>query len=542
MKNVMLVILIFLSSVLSAEKTQDYYQELSDNIRLYFDVMLTLNENYVDTANIEELMNEGIRAMLSKTDPYTVLLKDNEIDHYDELSSGKYGGIGIYLGTSGQDKRLTVISPMDDTPASKVGLRAGDRIMFIEDMDTFGMSVRDASKYLKGEPGSRLKLKIKRSGNDKMLDFNLTRASIEIANIPYSEIIDENIGYIKINEFSGTLYYDFINEFEKLISKGASSLIIDLRYNPGGLLEAAVKLSGAFLPKGKLVVSTMSREAESEIRYNTYLDPADTEIPVVVMINGSSASASEIFAGALQDHDRAIIAGEGSFGKGLVQQLFDVGYYQKKNLKMTIRKYYTPTGRLIQKDDIFGDRIKNGSDTVFFNSLVNGRLLPSGVGILPDVQVEPAKNSGYISYLRMNNFFSDYVYELYNRDSSFEYVGGINDEIISDFRKFLTDNKAQYIDPGEMLVDSLLKITGELGYDERSVSMISDIKGHIHEMSLNNFDDNIEEIKHNLLIEFGVYTKGNREKYRIMNANDPLIQKAVSILKNIDTYNSVLGY
>lgn len=542
MKNVMLVILIFLSSVLSAEKTQDYYQELSDNIRLYFDVMLTLNENYVDTANIEELMNEGIRAMLSKTDPYTVLLKDNEIDHYDELSSGKYGGIGIYLGTSGQDKRLTVISPMDDTPASKVGLRAGDRIMFIEDMDTFGMSVRDASKYLKGEPGSRLKLKIKRSGNDKMLDFNLTRASIEIANIPYSEIIDENIGYIKINEFSGTLYYDFINEFEKLISKGASSLIIDLRYNPGGLLEAAVKLSGAFLPKGKLVVSTMSREAESEIRYNTYLDPADTEIPVVVMINGSSASASEIFAGALQDHDRAIIAGEGSFGKGLVQQLFDVGYYQKKNLKMTIRKYYTPTGRLIQKDDIFGDRIKNGSDTVFFNSLVNGRLLPSGVGILPDVQVEPAKNSGYISYLRMNNFFSDYVYELYNRDSSFEYVGGINDEIISDFRKFLTDNKAQYIDPGEMLVDSLLKITGELGYDERSVSMISDIKGHIHEMSLNNFDDNIEEIKHNLLIEFGVYTKGNREKYRIMNANDPLIQKAVSILKDIDTYNSVLGY
>ncbi|HXK49100.1 MAG TPA: S41 family peptidase [Clostridiales bacterium] len=542
MKNIILGSFIILSSVFSIEKTSDYYQELSDNIRLYFDVMLTLNENYVDTANIEELMSEGISAMLSKTDPYTVLLKDNEIDHYDELSTGKYGGIGIYLGTSGQDKRLTVISPMDDTPASKVGLRAGDRIMFIEDMDTFGMSVKDASKYLKGEPGTRLKLRVKRSGSDKILDFNLTRASIEIANIPYSEIIDENIGYIKINEFSGTLYYDFMSEFEKLISKGATSLIIDLRYNPGGLLETAVKLSGAFLPKGKPVVSTRSRDAEGEIMYNTYLEPADTEIPVVVMINGSSASASEIFAGALQDHDRAVIVGEGSFGKGLVQQLFDVGYYQKKNLKMTIRKYYTPTGRLIQKDDIFGDRKKNGSDTVFFNSLVNGRPLPSGIGILPDVPVEPAKNSGYISYLRMNNFFSDFVYEFYNMNGNYEYDGAMNDDIISDFREFLSDSKSLYTDPGEMLVDSLLKISGELGYDELSVSRISDIKAHIHEMSSNNFDDNIEDIKHNLLIEFGVYTKGNREKYRIMNTSDPQLQKAVSVLKNIDTYNSVLGY
>ncbi|MBN2857316.1 MAG: S41 family peptidase [Candidatus Delongbacteria bacterium] len=542
MKNIILGSFIILSSVFSIEKTSDYYQELSDNIRLYFDVMLTLNENYVDTANIEELMSEGIRAMLSKTDPYTVLLKDNEIDHYDELSTGKYGGIGIYLGTSGQDKRLTVISPMDDTPASKVGLRAGDRIMFIEDMDTFGMSVKDASKYLKGEPGTRLKLKVKRSGSDKILDFNLTRASIEIANIPYSEIIDENIGYIKINEFSGTLYYDFMSEFEKLISKGATSLIIDLRYNPGGLLETAVKLSGAFLPKGKPVVSTRSRDAESEIMYNTYLEPADTEIPVVVMINGSSASASEIFAGALQDHDRAVIVGEGSFGKGLVQQLFDVGYYQKKNLKMTIRKYYTPTGRLIQKDDIFGDRKKNGSDTVFYNSLVNGRPLPSGIGILPDIPVEPAKNKGYISYLRMNNFFSDFVYEFYNRNGNYEYDGAMNDDIISDFREFLSDSKSLYTDPGEMLVDSLLKISGELGYDELSVSKIMDIKAHIHEMSSNNFDDNIEDIKHNLLIEFGVYTNGNREKYRIMNTSDPQLQKAVSVLKNIDTYNSVLGY
>ena len=542
MKNSLLVLFIFFTSVFSIDKDQDYYKELSDNIRLYFDIMLALNENYVDTANIEELMSEGIRAMLSKTDPYTVLLKDNEIDHYNELSSGKYGGIGIYLGTSGQDKRLTVISPMDDTPASKVGLRAGDQIMFIDGNDTYGMSVRDASKHLKGEPGTRLKLRIKRAGSDKLMEFNLTRASIQVANIPYSEMIDGETGYIKITEFSGTLYYDFIQEFEKLVSSGARSLIIDLRYNPGGLLESAVKLSGAFLPKGKLVVSTKSRSAESEIRYDTYIDPADTEMPVVVMINGSSASASEIFAGALQDHDRAVIVGEGSFGKGLVQQLFDVGYYEKRNLKMTIRKYFTPTGRLIQKDDIFGDRIKSGTDTVFFKSLVNGRALPSGVGIIPDIIVEPAKNSGYISYLRMNNYFSDFVYNVYSKDKDFEYKDQITDEILNDFRKFLKDNNARYADPGEMLLDSLYKISEENNYDDEFVAKIEDLKGHMKEMSSNYFKGDVEAVKQNLLIEFGVFTRGNREKYRILNTNDPQLQKAVSILKDIEFYRSVLGY
>ena len=542
MKNSFLVFFIFITAVFSEEETRDYYKELSDNIRLYFDIMLTINENYVDTANIEELMSEGIRAMLSKTDPYTVLLKDNEIDHYNELSSGRYGGIGIYLGTSGQDKRLTVISPMDDTPASKVGLRAGDQIMFIDGADTFGMSVRDASKHLKGEPGTRLKLRIKRSGNDKLLDFNLTRASIQVANIPYSEMIGDETGYIKITEFSGTLYYDFIKEFEKLVSRGARSLIIDLRYNPGGLLESAVKLSGAFLPKGKLVVSTKSRGTDSEIKYETYLDPADTEIPVVVMINGSSASASEIFAGALQDHDRAVIVGEGSFGKGLVQQLFDVGYYQKRNLKMTIRKYYTPTGRLIQKDDIFGDRVKNGADTVYYKSIVNDRPLPSGIGIIPDIIVAPPKNSGYISYLRMNNYFSDFVYNVYRKNKDFDYKEQITDEIINDFREFLEENKARYIDPGEMLLDSLYKISEEHNYDDKSVEMISDLRFHLKEESSNYFDDDIEAIKHNLLIEFGVFIKGNREKYRILNTNDPQLQKAVSILKDPEAYRSVLGY
>jgi len=542
MKKILFTALLILNSLYSEEKPADYYQELSDNIRLYFDIMLSLNENYVDTANIEELMNEGIRAMLSKTDPYTVLLKDNELDHFNELSSGTYGGIGIYLGTSGSDKRLTVISPMDDTPASKVGLRAGDQIMFIDDKDTYGMSVRDASKYLKGEPGTKLKIKIRRIGNSGFLDFNITRASIEIKNIPYTEIIEGDIGYIKATEFSATLYHDFMIEFDKLISQGAKSLIVDLRYNPGGLLESAVKLSGAFLPKNKLVVSTRGRSPENETKYRTYLDPADTEIPIVVLINGSSASASEIFAGALQDHDRAVILGEDSFGKGLVQQLFDVGNYKKRNLKMTIRKYYTPTGRLIQKDDIFGDKKNTETDTLYYKSLVNGRDLPSGIGIVPDILIEQKKNTDYVSYLRMNNYFSDFVYDQFNSNKDYVYSGTVDDSVLKKFQEYLVLEKAEYVSPGEVLLDSLISVINENGYSENISSDIDMIKSKFRILSGNVFLDNIDDIRFNLQIEFGVYTNGNKEKYRLLNTNDDQIRAAVDLLRHKDRYQQILGY
>ncbi len=524
-----------------ADTKTDYYQELSDNIRLYFDVMLTLNENYVDTANIEELMNEGIRAMLSKTDPYTVLLKDNEMDHYNELSKGTYGGIGIYLGTSGNDKRLTVISPMDDTPASKVGLRAGDQIMFIEDKNTFGMSVRDASVHLKGEPGTKVRLRIKRINSDKLLDFNLTRASIEIKNIPYSEMIESEIGYIKVTEFSATLYHDFIKEIESLISKGAKSLVIDLRYNPGGLLESAVKLSGAFLPKNQVVVSTKGRGVESEIKYRTYLEPVDTEIPIVVLINGSSASASEIFAGAIQDQDRGVIVGENSFGKGLVQQLFDVGNYKKRNLKLTIRKYYTPSGRLIQKDDIFGDK-KGKTDTVYFRSLKNSRELPSGLGITPDVLIESVKTTDYIAYLRMNNFFSDFVYEYFNKKEVHDFSGKIDDEVLSEFRDFLNLKNKKYVSPTEFLADSLLKLSKEHSLGDEITRRISVLKHDISGLNDNQLELNIEDIRFNLSIEFGVFINGNREKYRLLNTRDEQLKEAVRILKDGHRYKSILGF
>jgi len=537
-----LFLLIAVTFLPAQDKPADYYKELSDNTKLYFDILLTLNENYVDTANVEELMTEGINAMLSATDPYTVLLKESEIDHYSELSTGSYGGIGIYLGTSGPEKRLTVISPMDDTPASKVGLRAGDQIIYIDDRDTKGMSVKDASDYLRGEAGSKLKLKVRRIGAESLLIFNITRAKINIQNIPYSEVIENEVGYIKLTQFTATSYYDFTKEFEKLVSQGAKSLIIDLRYNPGGLLESAVKHCSSFLPQGKLVVSTKGRGSRIDNEYFTETTPLDTEIPLAILINGSSASASEIFAGSLQDHDRAVIIGEPSFGKGLVQQLFDVGMMKKRNLKVTVRKYYTASGRLIQKEDYFGDKTLNGTDTVFFKTYINGRKVPSGVGIIPDVMIEDKKYSDYVASLKMNNLFSNFMYDFHIEHPDFKYSGTADNDLVNEFRNYIKKNKFEYVSFGESMTDSLLSFSEKNKYSEEIIRQIKSTLDVFKKSGGNDFNNDLEEIRSNIAIEFGVYKNGNREKYRIINQRDPQIRKAVEILKNKNEYKRLLGY
>jgi carboxyl-terminal processing protease len=524
------------------DKSSDYYKELSDNIKLYFDILLTLNENYVDTANIEELMSEGIKAMLATTDPYTVLLKESEVDHYSELSTGSYGGIGIYLGTSGSEKRLTVISPMDDTPASKVGLKAGDQLIFIDSKDTKGMSVKDASDYLRGDPGSKLVLKVKRIGVETLLNFNLTRARINIQNVPFSEVIDNEVGYIKLTQFTATSYYDFTAEFEKLIAKGAKSLIIDLRFNPGGLLESAVKHCSAFLPKEKLVVSTKGRGSSIDNEYFTEITPIDTQIPLAILINGSSASASEIFAGSLQDHDRAVIIGEPSFGKGLVQQLFDVGIMKKRNLKVTVRKYYTASGRLIQKEDYFGDKTGNGTDTVFYKTLRTGRKVPSGIGIIPDVAVEGVKTSDYISSLKMNNYFSNFMYDFYLKFPDFKYNDRIEERVVTEFENYIQEKNFEYKSLGETFTDSLFAFSSENKYSDAILKQIELTLKEFKRSKENDFKNNLDEIRSNLSIEFGIYKNGNKEKYRITNQNDPQIRKAVELLKNQNEYKRILGY
>ena len=546
MKKLIILIFILVNLLFSAEKT-DYYAEMSENIKLFFDVMRTLNEQYVDTMDVEELMTNGIDAMLKTLDPYTVLLDEDQASHYDELNTGNYSGIGIYIGTSGADKRLTVISPMDDTPASRVGLRAGDRIMFIEEKSTEGMTTKDASKYLRGDEGTKVTMQIERLGKSKLLKFVLTREKINIKNIPYSGMLENNVGYIKVSQFMSTTYHDFSLAMEKLIADGAQALILDFRYNPGGLLGAAVKLANTVIDKDKLIVSTKGRDGTKDNEYFTYLTPIDTEIPLVVLINGSSASASEIFAGSLQDYDRAVIIGEPSFGKGLVQQIFDVGRLASKSLKITVRKYFTSSGRLIQKEDYFhenkaDDKEKAKEDAPVYNSLLNNREVVSGQGIIPDIIVENPKESLYILNLKMKNKFNDFLYSYVKDNSDFHYKDIITNEILSSFKDYIKGCEFEYDLKGEREIDSLFAYSKKNEYSDEIITKLKELKKEFEGHKSSDFEKNMDSIKKYLAIEFGVYTHGNQEKYKILIKNDEQIKKAVQILSRRKEYYEILGY
>ncbi|MBN2788674.1 MAG: S41 family peptidase [Candidatus Delongbacteria bacterium] len=540
MKKTILTILFYFTLLFSTEKT-DYYAEMSENIKLFFDVMRTLNEQYVDTLDVEKLMSDGISSMLKTLDPYTVLLDEDEASHYDELNSGNYSGIGIHVGTSGPDKRLTVVSPMDDTPASRVGLKAGDRIMFIGDKSTDGMTSKEASKYLRGDEGTKVLIKIERLGRNDLLKFEITREKIDIKNIPYTGMLDNNVGYIKVSQFMSTTYHDFSMAMEKLIADGAQSLIIDLRYNPGGLLGAAVKLANTVLDKNKLIVSTKGRNGTKDSEYFTYLTPIDTEIPLAVLINGSSASASEILSGSLQDYDRAVIIGEPSFGKGLVQQIFNVGRLSSKSLKITVRKYFTSSGRLIQKEDYFDDQ-ELDNDEILFNSLINERKVVSGQGIIPDVLVENPKEPLYILNLKMMNKFNDFLYYYFKKYPEYKYEDKITDDLLNSFKKYIDECGFEYDLKGEREIDSLFVYSEKNDYSSDIKQKLKDLKNDFQAQKSSDFDENIDHIKKYLAIEFGVFTHGNQEKYKILLENDEQIKRAVNILSRRKEYYEILGY
>ncbi|MDA3887080.1 MAG: S41 family peptidase [Candidatus Delongbacteria bacterium] len=541
MKRIILSIFILINLLSAAEKT-DYYAEMSENIKLFFDVMRTLNEQYVDTMDVEELMTSSINSMLKTLDPYTVLLDEDEATHYDELNSGNYSGIGIYIGTSGADKRLTVVSPMDDTPASRVGLKAGDRIMFIGKKSTDGMTTKDASKYLRGDDGTKVTITIERLSKSKLLDFEITREKINIKNIPYSGMLDNNVGYIKVSQFMGTTYHDFSIAMEKLIAEGAHAMIIDLRYNPGGLLGAAVKLANTVIDKNKLIVSTKGRAGTKDSEYFTYLTPIDTEMPLVVLINGSSASASEILSGSLQDYDRAVIIGEPSFGKGLVQQIFNVGRLSSKSLKITVRKYFTSSGRLIQKEDYFHEDKEEKEDLPVFSSLLNEREVVSGQGIIPDIIIENPKESLYILNLKMKNKFNDFLYYYIKENHDFKYKDIVTKELLSSFKSYIKECDFEYDLKGEREIDSLFVYSEKNEYSKDIIAKLNELKKEFEDQKGSDFENNLNSIKKYIAIEFGIYTHGNQEKYKILINNDMQIKKAVQILSRRKEYYEILGY
>lgn len=396
--NAIVIMSVFLAfapySVLKAQTSSDF--EISKNLEILSTLYKELNTNYVDGANPSDLMKTGIDAMLNKLDPYTVYIPETEIEDYRFMTTGEYGGIGSLIHKQGE--YIIISEPYENSPAKKSGLKAGDKILKINDKSASGKSVEDVSAILKGQPGTSFKLLIEREGDAKPITIDIVREKITIDPVPYYGMLEGGrVGYIKLNSFTQTASADVKKALLYLKANNAlSGLVLDLRDNGGGLLTEAVNIVNLFVKKNELVVSTKGKQKDKNRSYQTTMEPVDANIPLVVLVNGNSASASEIVAGALQDLDRAVIVGSRTYGKGLVQNVFPLSY--NTQVKITVAKYYIPSGRCIQEID-YAHKNTSGNNDIIPDSLItayktmHGRTVFNGKGIAPDLAADTTRLS-----------------------------------------------------------------------------------------------------------------------------------------------------
>jgi carboxyl-terminal processing protease len=540
---VLLPLMIPLKSGAETSSQNELYEQIRENISLFGDVYREISLRYVDEINPDEFVRAGIDGMLSTLDPYTVLFDDKELDDLEILTTGRYGGVGIEIGVRGERKVLTVITAMDDTPAQKVGIRSGDRIIEIDDTPTDGFTTTKAAQFLRGAAGTQVTLEIMRTGSQEPIEFVITRAEIEIKDVPYYGFVEPGIGYIKLSHFSRRASSEVDHALSELIAGGMDALVLDLRSNPGGLLPAAVAISQRFCPRGEIVVSTRGRMMESEREYTVPSDPIVGELPLVVLVNGGSASASEIVAGAIQDLDRGVIVGEPTFGKGLVQSV--ISFESGKALKLTTAKYYTPSGRLIQKVDYFAPNqsvVFEDKEEVHIDSFVttHGRPVYGGGGISPDVLVQmPEPNRMGMELWRQGKFF-DFISEYRARHPNLT-SAKITDEALLEFQNWLDQTEFEYRSRAENSFADLEEIAQEDTIYDQITDELEQLRAALAHLRDYDFDDGKEFIRQALKSELAASLWGTRGRTEASFKDDPQLLEAIKILVDQQGYRALLA-
>ncbi|MCD4650800.1 MAG: S41 family peptidase [Candidatus Cloacimonetes bacterium] len=485
-----------------SEEEQD---RIYRKVRLFNEILFKLNDNYVTEIPIDSLLDAAIDGMLKKVDPHTHYFNSSDFDFFRSDTEGEFEGLGISIDKQGG--YITVIAPIEDTPAFNAGILAGDKIAVVDGKNIKGFSTDEAIELMRGKKGTPVELSIIRPGIEKPLDFILIRDVIKIRSVSYSFMLEDNIGYIRIRSFNANASDDLRQALKKLEPSNPHGYIIDLRYNPGGLLEEAVETVNEFIGIDKRVVFTKSREEENNREYITQRKVEPPGYPIIVMIDHATASAAEIFAGTLQDYDSALIIGEESFGKGSVQQLFPLS---QGGIKITTSKYYINSGRCIHKSE--ADRLESrfnrsksqpDSTEVFYT--LNGRKVFGGGGIMPDIILEPDTLSLLEQKLRMENAFFSYAVEYYadngnDVDGNFE----VDEKILASFEKYLTER---------------------------------DIK--IDELS---WQESISWIKNRLHAEIAGKKAGTEVTYRIRLELDNQLQQAMEIFRKYKTLEEMFEY
>lgn len=445
-------------SLFSFSFVEDLFQ-VSKNLDIFASVYKNLSINYVDNVNSSKMMKTGIDAMLEDLDPYTEYIPESDIEDYKlKYVSTQYGGIGATI--SNRDGKVIVAEPYEGFPAQKADVRAGDEILEINGISLKGKANEQVSSILKGSKGTPVKLLISRPGSAKLVEINLQREEIRQENVPYYGMLEGKIGYIKLDKFLENSGQEVKNALADLKKNDLKGLVLDLRYNGGGILQEAVKIVNLFVEKGVTVVIQKGRNREKSITYNTFNSPEEPNLPLVVLVNNRAASASEIVAGSLQDLDRAVVIGQRSFGKGLVQQTFNLPY--NSLVKVTVAKYYTPSGRCIQALD-YTHRDSEGSVVKVADSLITeyktkaGRSVYDGSGIYPDVYVKPVKYNPITQTLASKYYIFDYATQYRNERASIPDAKNfkLTDAEFAKFVAYLSNRDISYNTRTERIMNEL---------------------------------------------------------------------------------------
>ncbi len=537
-----LTFIVMLSGSLMSFTSSERYYEIAKNLDIFATLYKEINKYYVDDVDPNKLVKTGIDAMLKSLDPYTNYIPEDRIEDYRFMTTGQYGGIGAVIGK--RKGESTVLSPYVGFPAHKAGLRIGDVIKIIDDIKIKGKNTGQVSKLLKGQAGTKLTLQIERFGVDSLITVDITREKIKVDNVPYYGMITKDVGYIELTGFTQTASREVKDAMSDLKKQGAQKVVLDLRGNGGGLLKMAIEISNVFVNKNKEVVSTKGKMKDWNRTYKTTELPMDLDIPLAVLTNGGSASASEIVSGVMQDYDRGVLIGRTTFGKGLVQATRPLT--DKAQLKVTTAKYYIPSGRCIQALDYANK--KNGkamrtadSSRIAFRT-DNGRLVYDGKGLDPDVKVEAKKYSDIARALSSKYLFFDFAVEYRHKHEKIAPAKefDLTDQEYDEFVAWLGDKEYSYKTKVEEGIDAMRKTAEKEELLDQVKDELDQMEANVKKSKGDAIAKNKEEIKElleNQIVKHYYFNKGSVEA---TFDDDRDIKMALEILNDSERYKKIL--
>jgi carboxyl-terminal processing protease len=545
-KFIAIALIIGVLSAIGFSRGKDF--KMAKSLDIYYTLFRELNLFYVDPIQPEELVETSIESMLESLDPYTKYIPEKDMDDFKFMTTGNYGGIGALIQKEGE---FAIISqPYKNFPADKAGLKTADKILKIDNQSIKGWDLQKISDNLKGVPETKVELLIKRPGKEDPIEKTIVRQKVHINSVPYYSMLDsvKGTGYIRLSKFTENCSQEVKNAYTDLENNNQlNSIILDLRSNPGGLLDEAVKIANFFIPKGKTVVSTKGRIEKWNKTYKTESDPLNTDIPIVILVNRASASASEILAGAIQDYDRGVILGERTFGKGLVQTTRPLSY--NGQLKVTTAKYYIPSGRCIQAKD-YSNRNEDGSVGEIPDSLIqkfetaNGRKVYDGGGIRPDIEKESEMLSKIEQSLLANQLIFDFATQFVLEHDSIPPVHkyNVSEEIYGKFNAFLKAKENwDYTTRSEQKLEKLVETAKKEKYYERAKETIEQLKEKLSnnkQKDLKKFEPSIKQLIKEEIASRYYYRAGS---IKASLEEDVQVANALDVINDESYYKNILA-